>query len=57
MTDEDIPGLGIHMMRGETLLNMLRRVQRGEEAEDVYMEMFANADHIGLDDLLGGVGE
>lgn len=38
--------LGVHMMLGETLMSMLRRVEAGETADDVYMEMFANAEHV-----------
>lgn len=54
MADDEIPGLGIHMMRGEVLKHLLWRVFEGEHPEVVYMEMFANADHVKLSDLLGG---
>jgi hypothetical protein len=46
--------LGVHMLLGETLLALLRRVEAGERADDVYVEMFANADHVSVDDLLEG---
>lgn len=45
-------GLGVHMLMGETLKELLWRVHEGEHPEVVYMEMYANADHIGLADLL-----
>jgi hypothetical protein len=43
--------LGIHMLLGEQLLALLRRVEAGETADDVYLEMYANADHVSVDDL------
>lgn len=39
-------GLGVHVLLGETLLDLLRRVEAGELAEDVYVEMFVNAEHV-----------
>ena len=46
MIDDEPPGLGIHILAGETLLHMLRRVGAGEAANDVYAELYANAEHI-----------
>ena len=43
--------LGVHMLLGETLLELLRRVEAGETANDVYAEMYANADFVSVDDL------
>jgi hypothetical protein len=43
-------GLGVHVLLGETLLELLRRVEAGEDAESVYMEMYASADHVSLED-------
>ena len=42
--------LGVHIIAGEHLLSMLRRVEAGESAEDVYVEMFANAEHVTIDE-------
>ena len=42
-------GLGVHVLLGETLLDLLRRVESGESAESVYMEMWASADHWSAD--------
>ena len=39
-------GLGVHVLTGETLLAMLRRVGEGEDPDEVYMEMYANALHV-----------
>jgi hypothetical protein len=47
------PSLGVHVMTGETLLKLLRRVQYGENADEVYAEMYANADHLSAADLFG----
>lgn len=41
MTD----GLGWHVIPGEALLSMLRRVEAGESPDMVYAEEYANADH------------
>lgn len=45
MTD----ALGVHILRGEVLLAMLQRVEAGETADDVYIEMYSNAEHHKLD--------
>ena len=42
-------GLGVHVLLGETLLGLLRRVEAGETADDVYVEMYASADHVTAD--------
>jgi uncharacterized surface protein with fasciclin (FAS1) repeats len=44
-TSEEIPDLGYHVISGELLLEMLRRVEAGESADLVYAEAWANADH------------
>ena len=49
---DDPPHLGVHMLMGETLLYLLRRVEAGEGADDVYAEMYANADFVTTADLL-----
>lgn len=33
-----------HVIRGDQLLEMLRRVQAGEDSEMVYLEAYANAE-------------
>ena len=48
--------LGVHVLMGETLLDLLRRVEAGESAEDVYVEMFASAEHVGVDSEEGDDG-
>jgi hypothetical protein len=45
----EMSGLGIHILTGEMLLEMLHRVEDGEGAEAVYMETYANATHIDND--------
>ena len=42
-------GLGVHVLLGETLLDLLRRVGAGEDPDAVYAEMWANADHWSAD--------
>lgn len=37
--------LGWHVIPGEALLRMLRRVAAGEDPDMVYAEEWANADH------------
>ena len=37
--------LGWHVISGEQLLEMLRRVRSGEDPDMVYAEEWANADH------------
>lgn len=49
--------LGVHMMMGEMLLAMLQRVEAGEKADDVYMEMYASADHVSVNDLFFDEGD
>jgi hypothetical protein len=44
-SEEDVPALGYHVISGELLLEMLRRVEEGESADLVYAEAWANADH------------
>ena len=43
-------GLGIHVVTGETLLALLRRVGEGEDADEVYMETYANAEHLSVEE-------
>ena len=40
-----VPDLGWHVILGEELLEALRRVEKGEKADLVYAELWANADH------------
>jgi len=44
-SNEEIPDLGWHVISGEDLLEMLRRVEDGENPELVYIEEWANAEH------------
>lgn len=37
--------MGWHVISGEMLLASLNRVAAGEDAEAVYIELWANADH------------
>jgi hypothetical protein len=37
--------LGWHVISGEDLLDALRRVAAGEDADMVYAELWANAEH------------
>jgi hypothetical protein len=46
---ESAMGLGWHVIAGEDLLEALRRVERGETADLVYAELWANADHERVD--------
>lgn len=39
-----VPDLGWHVISGEDLLAMLRRVAAGEDPEMVYIEEYANAE-------------
>lgn len=43
--DDSCKGLGWHVISGEDLLRMLRRVAAGEDPNMVYAEEYANADH------------
>lgn len=43
-------GLGVHVLTGETLLALLRRVGEGEDPDEVYMEMYANAEHVSMEE-------
>jgi hypothetical protein len=45
-----VSDLGIHILTGEMLLALLHRVEAGEGAEDVYMETYANAEHISTEE-------
>ena len=42
---DNTPPLGWHVISGEDLLAMLRRVANGENPDMVYAEEWANADH------------
>jgi hypothetical protein len=44
MTEEE-KDLGWHVISGLDLLYALRRVEQGEKADLVYMELWANAEH------------
>ena len=44
-SSEEIPNLGWHVISGEQLLEMLRRVAAGESPDLVYAEAWANATH------------
>ena len=43
-------GLGIHVLAGETLLELLRRVGAGEDPDEVYMETYVNAEHVSVEE-------
>jgi hypothetical protein len=45
MSEETTQPLGWHVISGEELLEMLRRVRAGESPDLVYAEAFANAEH------------
>lgn len=45
MDDDEHDPLGWHVISGTTLLEALRRVERGEKADMVYAEHWANAEH------------
>ena len=46
---DDTRPLGWLAISGEELLTMLRRVAAGEDADLVYMEHYANAEHENVD--------
>ena len=48
---DNTPPLGWHVISGEDLLAMLRRVANGENPDMVYVEEWVNADHEKVDDL------
>jgi hypothetical protein len=43
--EEEEDPLGWHVIGGSALLNALRRIEKGEKADMVYAEMWANAEH------------
>ncbi|MCK9896957.1 hypothetical protein [Frankia sp. AgB32] len=45
----DPPGLGWHVIRGEDLLDLLRRAAAGEDPDLLYAEAWANAAHEQVD--------
>lgn len=47
--DPDHDPLGWHVISGTTLLNAMRRCERGEKADMVYAELWANAEHEHVD--------
>ena len=46
---EERPDLGWHVISGEQLLEMLRRVQAGEDPDLVYLEAYVNAEREAFD--------
>jgi hypothetical protein len=44
------PSLGWHIISGEDLIESLRRCNRGEDADLVYAEVWANSEHERVDD-------
>ena len=49
MSASDHRPLGFHVISGEDLLRMLRRVADGESPDLVYAEEYVNADHERVD--------
>lgn len=49
MTDDD-PDLGWHVIAGGHLLGLLRRAFEGEDADMLFAELWANAEHVSNDD-------
>ena len=47
--EDEIGDLGWHVISGEQLLAMLRRVAAGESPDLVYAEEWANAEHEQID--------
>lgn len=45
-SDAPAKPFGWHVIAGELLLDLLRRVAAGEDPELVYLELYANADQI-----------
>jgi hypothetical protein len=43
--DEQTTDLGWHVISGEQLLELLRRVAAGEDPDLVFAELWANAEH------------
>jgi len=39
-----MPGMGLWVIHGETLIQALRRTHEGEDPDIVYAELYANAD-------------
>lgn len=42
--------LGVTVMLGRRLLELLRRVEAGEDADLVFAEVWANAEHVKVDE-------
>lgn len=42
---EDADHLGWHVIAGSDLLNLMRRCSQGEDADWVFAELWANAEH------------
>lgn len=52
----EVPGgLGVHVIEGEALLEMLRRTAAGESPDMVFAEAWANAEHEHVDMGLDGL--
>lgn len=49
MTETDSNDMRWHAISGDLLLESLKRVERGETADMVYMELWANSDHERVD--------
>lgn len=45
MTDNGTAPLGWHVISGEHLLEVLRRANQGEDADLLFAELWANAEH------------
>lgn len=48
--EEEGAGLGLTVILGAHLLQLLRRVEAGEPADWVFAELWANAEHIDRDE-------
>lgn len=47
---EDPAPLGWHVIAGDHLLELLRRAQAGEDADLIFAELWANAEHDHVDE-------
>lgn len=50
----EFDSLGWHVIAGTELLELLRRCERGEKADHVYAELWANAEHEQVDPSADG---
>lgn len=47
-------GLPVHVLTGEMLMGLLRRVEAGETPDDVYLEMYVNSEQMTMGDMEEG---